>query len=316
MADFIENHTVQIDHAGFNKAVNELERLIEAKASENELQKHLETYPFILSQQFAHCHHVFPKVALGNQYETDFMCLDIPSSGKEWIGVELESPQKTVITKLGRKTAKLEHAIQQIRDWRSWVTDNLSYARQSKEQNGLGLVDISPRFFGYVIIGRRKNYNKKFNELRRQLIRDELVTVCSWDGITEWARKRAKVFSGISEAFDIIKKQQVLIEEKDKLYQLKTLITEYKNAEKLIEQTNLNLSLLNEKYSAELSKIRLKLPNYLIGKISTLLKKNLSAADIAKKIKNNISDDIPEWVLEEYISKFMMDECENEQTIT
>ena len=246
MSDFIENHAVQIDHAGFHEAVNTLERLIKAKASENELQKHLETYPFILSQQFAHCHHVFPKVALGSQYETDFMCLDIPSSGKEWIGVELESSQKNVITKLGRKTANLEHAIQQIRDWRSWITDNLSYARQSKEQNGLGLVDITPRFFGHVIIGRRKNYNQKFNELRRQLIRDELITIRSWDGIAEWARKRAKVFSGISDAFKLIKQQQDLIEKKDKLYQLKTLITEYKHAEEFHAQTNLNLSILNE----------------------------------------------------------------------
>lgn len=133
------------------------------------------------------------------------MCLDIPSSGKEWIGIELESTQKKVITKQGRKTADLEHAIQQIRDWRGWITDNLSYARQSREQNGLGLVDISPRFFGYVIIGRRKNYNRKFNELRRQLIRDELITVRSWDGVVEWARKRAKVFSRISDAFKLIK---------------------------------------------------------------------------------------------------------------
>ncbi len=311
MSDFIENHAVQIDHAGFHEAVNTLERLIKAKASENELQKHLETYPFILSQQFAHCHHVFPKVALGSQYETDFMCLDIPSSGKEWIGVELESSQKNVITKLGRKTANLEHAIQQIRDWRSWITDNLSYARQSKEQNGLGLVDITPRFFGHVIIGRRKNYNQKFNELRRQLIRDELITIRSWDGIAEWARKRAKVFSGISDAFKLIKQQQDLIEKKDKLYQLKTLITEYKHAEEFLAQTNLNLSILNEQYSAELLKIRLKLPEYLIEKISTLLKENLSAVDITEKIKNNIPDGIPSWVLEEYISIHMMNDVEN-----
>jgi hypothetical protein len=259
---------------------------------------------------------VFPKVALGSQYETDFMCLDIPSSGKEWIGVELESPQKSVITKSGRKTADLEHAIQQIRDWRSWVTDNLSYARQSKEQNGLGLVDITPRFFGDVIIGRRENYNQKFNELRRQLIRDELITIRSWDGIVEWARKRAKVFSGISDAFKIIKQQQDLIEKKDELYRLKTLITEYKHAEELLAKTNLNLSILQEQYSTELSKIRLKLPEYLIEKISTLQSENFSAADIVEKVKNHIPDGVSSWVLEEYISIHMMNGAENKQVST
>lgn len=313
MTDFIENHAVQIDHAGFQEAVNTLEYLVANDASENELQKHIETYPFILSQQFAHCHHVFPKVALGVQYETDFMCLDIPSSGKEWIGVELESPQKNVITKSGRKTAVLEHAIQQVRDWRSWVIDNLSYARQSKGQNGLGLVDITPRFFGYVIIGQRANYNQKFNELRRQLLRDELITVRSWDGIIEWARKRAKVFSGISDAFKIIKQQQNLIEVKDKLHQLETLVAECKHAEESISQINLNLSLLKDQYSVELSKIRLKLPDELIEKISALLRENLSATDIVLKIKNHIPEDIPSWVLEKYISIIMINDLENKQ---
>ena len=40
MSDFIENSAVQMDHAGFHEAVNALERLIEVKVSENELQKH------------------------------------------------------------------------------------------------------------------------------------------------------------------------------------------------------------------------------------------------------------------------------------
>jgi len=316
MTDFIENHSVQIDHAGFKAAVDELEDLVEKDASENELQKHIEIYPFILSQQFAHCHHVFPKIALGNQYETDFMCLDIPSSGKEWIGVELESPHKKVITKAGRRTADLEHSIQQVRDWRSWLTDNLSYARQSKEQNGLGLVDITPRFFGYVIIGRRTNFSRKFNELRRQLLRDELITVRSWDGIIEWARKRSKVFSGLSDALKIIKQQQQLNDQKDKLHQLKTLIAEYKHAEEMISQIDLNLSLLNEQYTAELSQIRSKLSDELVEKITAMLSQNITAGEIVLKVKNHIPEDIPLWVLEEYITLILLGHSRNKQTST
>lgn len=310
MTDFIEKHAVQIDHDRFTAAVDELERLVEGDASENELQKHLELYPYILNQQFAHCHHVFPKVALGIQYETDFMCLDIPSAGKEWIGIELEPTQKKVITKQGRKTADLEHAIQQIRDWREWITNNLSYARQSREQNGLGLVDISPRFFGYVIIGRRKDHNRKFNEIRRQLIRDELITVRSWDGIVEWARKRAKVFSGISDAFKLIDKQQDFIKATEKMHQLKMKIAEYEHLDKLIEKDNKILTILNKQYEAELLKIRTSLPESLLDKITRLLKNNLSTANIIKQVENNIPSDIPAWVLEEYILKFLMKGCE------
>jgi hypothetical protein len=200
MNDFLEKHAVQMNHSGFLDSVNELEILVEADESENVLQKHLEIHPYILSQQFSHCHYVFPKVALGNQYETDFMCLDIPSYGKEWKGIELEATNKKVVTKTGRKTAQLEHAIQQIRDWRKWITENLDYARRSKDQSGLGLVDISPRFDGYVIIGRRKNFDQKFNELRTQVRQDEHIHIRSWDGIVEWARKRAAFFKGFRDS--------------------------------------------------------------------------------------------------------------------
>ena len=316
MPDFIENHAVQINHSGFKDAVNELERLIEANASENELQKHLKAHPYILSQQFSHCYHVFPKVALGVQYGTDFMCLDIPSSGREWIGIELESPAKKVITKQGRKTADLEHAIQQIRDWRAWITDNLSYARQGREQNGLGLIDISPRFFGYVIIGRRKHHNSKFDELRRQLMRDELITVRSWDGIAEWARKRAQLFSTASDSLKLIKQQQDLIEKKDKLHQLKTLITEYKHSEELLREKNTTLAILNEQYTAALQEIRSALPEILIDKISTLLKANIPVANIITQVRDNIPNDIPESVLEEYISQIMIRGCKSKQNST
>jgi hypothetical protein len=196
MHDYIERHAVALDHAGFHAAVDQLLALVEADAPESELQSHLTACAYLLSEQFAHCHHVFPKVCLGNQYEVDFFCLDIPSSGEEWWGVELESASKNVITKAGRKTAYLEHALQQVRDWRAWVTENLSYARGPKEKNGLGLTSIQPRFYGYVIIGQRRDYSETFNSLRAQVFRDELIEIRSWDGIIERARQRANVFGG------------------------------------------------------------------------------------------------------------------------
>jgi hypothetical protein len=198
MSDFIDEHAVFIDHKRFGTAVEELSALIEAGASESALQSHLSDYPFILSEQFAHCHHVFPKVCLGTQYETDFFCLDIPSSGYEWCAIELESTKKKVITKSGRKTAVLEHALQQIRDWRQWVAENLSYARGDSGK-GLGLKNIQSRFFGYVVIGRRKNYSDAFNAIRSQVYWDEAITIRSWDGIVERSRKRADIFSSYTK---------------------------------------------------------------------------------------------------------------------
>ena len=200
MPDFFEQNTVSMDHAGFVSAVEELNSLINGKAPERALQSHIESHPYILSQQFSHCHHVFPQVQLGSQYVADFFCLDIPSSGKEWWGVELESPSKAVITKSGRKRAELEHALQQVRDWRVWVANNLSYAQHSKGKNGLGLEGIQSRFYGYVVIGQSNDYSDSFNDLRQRIYRDELIEIRSWDGVANWAMKRAKIFEGLNGA--------------------------------------------------------------------------------------------------------------------
>src|SRR5687767_14402105 len=96
---YLEQHAVTLRHDSFPEVIEQLAGLVEADASEATLQAHLQAHPYILSQQFAHCHHIFPKVCLGVQYETDFFCLDIPSSGYEWVAVELEAPGKKVITR-------------------------------------------------------------------------------------------------------------------------------------------------------------------------------------------------------------------------
>lgn len=199
MINFIEQHSVRIDHLGFSSAVDTLAELVEQNREENQLQAFIEEHPYILSQQFAHCHHVFARVKLGERFEADFFCLDIPSSGKEWIGVEIEPPGIKVITKSGRKSARLEHALQQIRDWRKWVADNIDYARRPRHQSGLGLENIQPRLLGLLVVGRRKTYNETFNDLRKQIHRDELIQISSWDGILEWAKKRALIFEAVGK---------------------------------------------------------------------------------------------------------------------
>lgn len=62
-------------------------------------------------------------------------------------------------------------------------------------ENGLGLKDIKPHFFGYVIIGRRSDYPDAFNAIRSRVFRDEQIDIRSWDGIIERARTRAAMFS-------------------------------------------------------------------------------------------------------------------------
>lgn len=194
MPDFIDQHTVLMDHHGFLDAVTELATLVEDNRHEHELQSHIQSHPYILSEQFAHCHHVFPRVRLGERFEADFFCLEIPSYGKEWIAVEIEPCSTQLVTKSGRRSAKLEHALQQVRDWRKWTTDNIDYARRPRDQSGLGLEDVGPQFAAEVIIGRRRDHTHAYNQIRKQIRDNERISVRSWDSVLDRARERALIY--------------------------------------------------------------------------------------------------------------------------
>ncbi|MDD2466044.1 MAG: DUF4263 domain-containing protein [Desulfobulbus sp.] len=303
MTEFLEKYAVTINKEKFSSAVKELETLVESAVSENELQAHIEKHPYILSQQFSHCHHVFPKVKLGIQYETDFMCLEIPSSGKEWIGVELEIPNKKVITKKGRKTSELEHAIQQIRDWRSWVTENLSYARQDKEKNGLGLSDIVPCFYGYVIIGRREEFTERFNEMRRQIQRDELITIRSWDGVIEWAYKRAEFFSYIVDSQEIINMQQELTKTESEYNDLNRILVKIEHLQDIKHILDDNIDLYDREYRREIMKIENEFPEIAKKLVTNLLGKGNTYDVIYQKVKDIIPTAISYDLFNDYLSE-------------
>jgi hypothetical protein len=202
MFEFIQSHQVAINPTTFVVAVDQLDWLISNERPESELQSHLEKHPQIISQQFAHCHHVFPQVRLGERYQADFLCLEANSYGNEWIAVEIESTNKKICNKSGRKTAYLEHALQQIRDWRNWVCDNIDYARRSKSENGLGLQGIHPKFSGCVIIGRHTQEREFENHIVQQVLKDELIEIRSWDGIVKRARERADLFRSVRSYFE------------------------------------------------------------------------------------------------------------------
>lgn len=50
------------------------------------------------------------------------------------------------------------------------------------------------RFLGHVIIGRHTRFPNGFNALRKQIFRDELIDIQSWDRVVEWGKNRAAVF--------------------------------------------------------------------------------------------------------------------------
>ena len=114
------------------KDVNEYKSLLDSEVPESEIHKFLasHTYFFNTILRLFGVSPVYSKIKLGSQYEVDFAFFDTGSFGPEWYLIEIEPPSKRMFTKSGDPSADLTHAVQQVRDWHSWIHDNADYARK------------------------------------------------------------------------------------------------------------------------------------------------------------------------------------------
>jgi hypothetical protein len=159
---------------------------------EREWQNFFEGIPILLLQYMhgGHGRWVIPQKALGAEYKPDFIIGEKDSDGFYWQAVELESHNAKCFTKKGDYTKELTHAIKQVEDWRSWIRDNIDYARREKNQNGLGLTDIVADLPGLIIIGRRKDLLNE-NKYKRRDIGNRLnIKIHTYDWLYEQASGR------------------------------------------------------------------------------------------------------------------------------
>ena len=121
--EFWENHSVTrpTDPIG---AVESFERLLNTNPPESSIQAYLEACPWILSEQFPHCHFILPRFALGGQYVTDFVAPERCSGGTIWMLIEIERATGPLTTKSGDYSGIVRHAIRQVKDWKRWLLDN------------------------------------------------------------------------------------------------------------------------------------------------------------------------------------------------
>lgn len=113
-------------------AVAEFESILEDKQSEARLHEFLSSHTYFFNGAFRVDGYspAYSKVKLGCNYEVDFAWFDTSSFGPEWFLVEIEAPAARLYTKGGNPSAALTHAVQQVRDWHSWLHENLDYARK------------------------------------------------------------------------------------------------------------------------------------------------------------------------------------------
>jgi hypothetical protein len=176
-------HLMKLEDQSPNTLLIELEKviggfkdLLDTATREEDLQQYLNNNPVLLSPSALR---ITPQVRLGSEYRTDFV---IEVLAENYILVEIERCEHKLFTQGGNPTHELTHAIQQVRDWRQWVHDNVSYARNSLP----GINDPD----GLVIIGRQKDLSvidkRRLDRLNRE---QPHITVLTFDDLFNCAKQ-------------------------------------------------------------------------------------------------------------------------------
>lgn len=162
------------------KTLDEYCNLLDNKCNENTIHKFIAQNPEMLAYMMhgGDGRWLFSKPKFGCEYIPDFLMCTLDSAGFHWALVELESPNKKVLTKNGQQTASLSAAIKQINEWRIWIRKNISYA-----QHELEYFDIDAECKAIIVIGRRKDITPELKEYYRELSNDYLM-VMSYDRLS------------------------------------------------------------------------------------------------------------------------------------
>jgi hypothetical protein len=130
------------------------------------------------------------QLRLGADLNLDFVRgFDRGSPGFAYELIEIESPHTPPYNHNGDPSQRLNHALQQIRDWKRWITGNLNSEAARIFPSGQ-FNNEGQSFFAYsVIIGRRANSEIHLN--RRNQLQNELgVEIRSFDYLTDRLRRR------------------------------------------------------------------------------------------------------------------------------
>ncbi len=142
-----------------------------------------------------HAAYLFPEFPLGSSYVADYLVCGSGSGGYEFIFVELESPRGAITTRDGEFGEAIRKGIAQVREWRRWLTANFALLQSEFEKHlGPDAAAGLPREFCrldefrlyYVVVaGRRSDYIERTYALRRELFRENGITLLHYDNLAD-----------------------------------------------------------------------------------------------------------------------------------
>ena len=163
--------------------------------NETDIQNLLKTVPEILGggYRLGHGTYAFSETALPPEYRLDWLVASGNSAGLDWDLIELEDPQKLPFLSDGHYSESARKGINQIKDWRNYIQNNLDYVTKSKSSHGLGFHDLRPRSWGMVVVGRSATYNShpaknRYDENRKRTKEDDLIEIVSYESFLQRCR--------------------------------------------------------------------------------------------------------------------------------
>ena len=129
------------------------------------------------------------KLRLGADFTTDFVIgRDGCSAGNTYELVEIETPYDPPFTQKGNPSARLSAAIQQIQNWRRWITENRAEVRKLLPAFGVRTMRSGPNFKFKIIIGNREN-SERWLDRRNDLAKDLGIEIRSFEYFSEFIER-------------------------------------------------------------------------------------------------------------------------------
>lgn len=184
--DTIMQYPDRVKNAVYSRYANIIQRfrsLLDVASSESPLQKYLEANPSLLALDVGKTH---PQFRLGEEYVADFV---LERADQRYVFVEIESSVHALYTqsrnpKNRKPSAALEHAIQQVEDWQSWIARNLRYL--DDKLPGIGLVEY------WVVIGRKPEDRTERRKLMHKQQNLHGIRILTYDDLLEQAENQLR----------------------------------------------------------------------------------------------------------------------------
>lgn len=159
-------------------------RVLASSKDEKPLQKFFEDNPIALLLGLVQPHRawVIPRPILpkpsGGGWIPDFIVCERSSVGPLWIIVELESPRKRAVTKVGLSQI-CNHGVEQINSYRTYLRDHAMLLHSA------GWPRIHGECDGALIIGRRNDPMRATQSEKLEAFRRQKIEIMSYDRLLE-----------------------------------------------------------------------------------------------------------------------------------